>query len=171
MKKSLRIALLGMSFLSPAVFAQGGYLGAGFGTANYTEDEFDDSDTGIKFFGGLRSGENFGVELSYLDFGKQEANFYGFDASVEITGVGVSIVGFLPINDDFELFGKAGVLAWDVDVTLDSYTASDDGSDLFLGFGASYRLAEQFAIRAEWEFVDLDGADLDMLSISAQFNF
>ena len=110
MKESLRLALLGMSFLSPAVFAQGAYLGAGFGTANYSEDNFEDSDTGFNFFGGMRFNENFGIELSYTDFGKQEDRFYGYDASVEVTGLGLSAVAFLPVSENFDLFGKLGLL-------------------------------------------------------------
>ena len=171
MKKGLRLALLGMGFLSSAVFAQGGYLGAGFGSANYSEDNFEDSDTGLNIFGGMRFNENFALELSYMDFGKQEDSFYGYDASVEVTGLGFSVVGILPIDEKFEIFGKLGLFSWDVDVTLDSYKTSDDGSDAMIGLGAAYHINEQFDIRAEWNVIDVDGADLDMLSVGAQFNF
>ena len=63
------------------------------------------------------------------------------------------------------------LLTWDVDVTLDSYKVSDDGSDAMFGLGVAYHLNEQFAIRAEWNVVDVDNGNLDMLSIGAQLNF
>lgn len=53
-----------MSFLAGTGFAQGGYLRADFGSANDSEDSFEDSDTGFDFFGGTRFNESFGIELS-----------------------------------------------------------------------------------------------------------
>lgn len=171
MKKYLPLAFLGMSFLSNAVLAENGYFGFGVGSATYTEDDFEESDTGLNIYGGVKANQNLGLEVSYMDFGKQEGNYYGYDASVEATGIGFAAVGFLPLSDNFDLFGKVGLLAWDVDVSLGGLSGNDDGSDLLFGFGAVFQLSEQFALRGAWEFVDLDGADLDMLSINAQINF
>ncbi len=171
MKQHLALTMAGMFLLSPAVYAQGGYFGLGIGTATYSEADFDESDTGLNIYGGLRASENLGFELSYSDFGKPEGNYFGYNASVEVTGLGFSVVGFLPVSNNFDLFGKVGLMAWDADVTLGPVSASDDGSDLLFGFGATYHFNDQFALRGAWEFVDLDEGELDMLSINAQINF
>lgn len=171
MKKQLSLALLSLSLLTPAVQAQEGYFGIGLGTASYSEDDFEESDTGLNLFVGFTPNENIGLEISYTDFGKQEGDYYGYDASVEVTGLGFSAVGFLPVSDNVDLFAKVGMLSWDADVELGSLYGSDDGTDLMFGFGATIKLSEQFSLRGAWDFVDLDGGDLDMLSINAQINF
>lgn len=166
------IAITAGLFLMPSVaFTQNGYLGIGAGPANYSEASFDESDTGFTLYGGIRIHENFALELSYTDFGKQEGDYNSLNASVEVTGLGFSALGILPINDKFDIIGKIGFISWDADVTLDSLTSSDDGTDLLYGIGAQYNINEAFTIRGVWEFVDLDEGDLDMFSINAQFNF
>jgi OOP family OmpA-OmpF porin len=182
-----------MFFLSSAAFAQNAYMGIGMGLASYSESyseldtdgyfdySFDDSDTGFNIYGGLKFNEYFGFELSYTDFGKQNGSMsiYDYlydvggiyDASLEVSGFGVSVVGFFPLSDDLNLFLKAGTFAWDVDLSVGPYSGSDDDSDLLFGFGAEYRLNDQFSLRGAWEMVDVEGADLDMLSVNAQINF
>ncbi|MEJ2405870.1 MAG: outer membrane beta-barrel protein [Candidatus Thiodiazotropha sp.] len=110
-EKHLSLTLASMFLLSSAAYAQGGYFGFGIGNATYSEDDFDESNTGFNFYGGFRASENFGVELSYTDFGKQESNYYGYDASVEVTGLSLSAVGFLPVSDNVDLFGKIGLMS------------------------------------------------------------
>ncbi|MEJ2463774.1 MAG: outer membrane beta-barrel protein [Candidatus Thiodiazotropha sp.] len=171
MKKYIQIAFMGFCFLSSAVYAQSGYFGFGVGTANYSEANFDESDTGLNIYGGFLANENLGFEISYTDFGKEEGNYLGYDASVEVTGLGLSAIGFLPLSNDFNLFGKVGLMAWDADIGLGPFSDSTDGSDLLFGFGATYQISDQFSLRGAWEFVDLDEGELDMLSINAQINF
>jgi OOP family OmpA-OmpF porin len=180
MKKYFRVAIIGTFFLSTATFAQNGYLGFGVGSASYSEGPIDDSGTGFNIYGGYKANENFGFELQYTDFGKQEGTYtyYNntFDTTAEISGLGLSAVGFLPFSDSFDLFLKLGVFAWDIDGSIEnasfgSHSGSDDGSDLLFGLGAEYQLSEQFSIRGAWEMVDNEDGDLDMLSINAQLNF
>ncbi|MCU7843509.1 MAG: outer membrane beta-barrel protein [Candidatus Thiodiazotropha sp. (ex Monitilora ramsayi)] len=171
MKRYLSLALVGFCFLSTSVNAEEGYFGIGVGTGSYSEADFDESDTGLNIYGGFKAGENLGLEISYTDFGNPEGRFLGFNTSVEVTGLGFSAVGYIPVSDNFNLFGKFGLMAWDADIAVGSISGSEDGTDLLLGFGATYQISNQFALRGAWEFVDVDGGDLDMLSINAQFNF
>lgn len=171
MKKYLTLAVATTCLISSTAFAQGGYFGFGVGSATYSEDDFDETDTGLNLYGGARVNENLGLEVSYTDFGKQEGDYYGYDASVEVTGLGFSMVGYLPLSNEFDLFGKVGLMAWDADVELGPLYGSDDGTDLLFGFGATFHANEQFSLRGAWEFLDLDEGDLDMISINAQFNF
>lgn len=107
------IAITAGLFLMPSVaFTQNGYLGIGAGPANYSEASFDESDTGFTLYGGIRIHENFALELSYTDFGKQEGDYNSLNASVEVTGLGFSALGILPINDKFDIIGKIGFISW-----------------------------------------------------------
>ncbi|MGD9170543.1 MAG: outer membrane beta-barrel protein [Candidatus Thiodiazotropha sp.] len=176
-------ALLGMLFLSPAAFAQNGYLGFGMGLANYSDRNsdgyldysFNDSDTGINIYGGQKINEYFALEMSYTHFGKQEGSFSfydtTYDTNVEVFGFGVSVVGFYPVSDNLNLFLKIGTFDWDVNVNIDSVSGRGNDSELLLGFGGEFRFTKKFSLRTAWEMVDIEGADLDILSVNAQFNF
>ncbi|MCU7850579.1 MAG: outer membrane beta-barrel protein [Candidatus Thiodiazotropha sp. (ex Monitilora ramsayi)] len=147
MKKYLSLALSGICFLTTSVYAGEGYFGFGAGSSSYTEEDFDASDTGLNIYGGLKSNENLGAEISYTDFGMQEGKFHGINASVEVTGLGFSAVGILPVSDSFDVFGKVGLFFWDADIRLGSFLDGDDGADLLFGFGATNQLTDQFALR------------------------
>lgn len=88
------------------------------------------SDFSWKIFGGVRYGANLGLELGYIDMGEADDGFdyvipaigglrprpetdRQIDVVTEIDGVTASLIGFLPVGERFELFGKAGVIRWD----------------------------------------------------------
>lgn len=171
MKKQLTPAIAATFLLSSAAFAQDPYIGFGVGSATYTEGDFDESDTGFSLYGGSRLTKNFGLELSFTDFGNLEGDYNGINASAEVSGVGAAAVGYLPLNDKFDLFGKAGMMAWDADLEYGALNGNDDGTDLLYGVGAIYHANEQFSVRADWQAVDLDDGDLDMFSLNAEFHF
>ena len=48
----------------------------------------------------------------------------------------------------------------------------DDGVDLAYGIGASYAFTDQFAVRVEYEGVDVDDLDTaDLLTIGGEIRF
>ena len=171
MKKIAIWVLTGSAFISQGVFAQNAYLGAALGVTNYSDDGFDESDDGFKMLAGIRVNENMAIEGNYMDFGRQEGPFHGIKSNIKIDGFGLAAVGILPLSNEFDLFGKVGVFGWNADLTVGSVSTSDDGTDMLFGFGAAYHVSNQFSLRTEWEFIDIDGGDLDMLSIGAQLSF
>ncbi len=147
----------------------GFYLGAGVGDASVKDSDFDASDSAYKLFGGYNIGfiplVDFAVEASYVDFGKPSTSA----GSVEVTGLnafGLAGLSFGP----FGVFAKAGVLSWDADSTFGTTSTSESGSDPAYGLGARFAIGS-FSVRAEYEVYDLDGTDLDMVSISGVFTF
>lgn len=165
--------------LAPSTWAaSGGYIGASLGSASVDDPAglVDDSDTGVKLFGGFRLNNNFAVEAFYADFGDPETFSFGSLSSEEITGFGVQIVGIAPLSNQVELFGKLGLISWDEDYKIDgSVTFSDSGTDLTYGFGATFHVNDMVSIRGEWEFYDVEDSfgdiDVDLLSIGVQVNF
>ena len=95
----------------------------------------------------------------------------GGSGSVESDGIQFAGVGIIPVNPQFDVFGKLGFFMWDVSASGPGGTADDDGTDLMFGVGAAWKFSPQLAARAEWERFDLDGDDVDFLSIGLQFNF
>ena len=139
---------------------RGWYVGAGFGSSD--DDVLDESDTGLKVFGGYRFNKNVAVEAAYVDLGEF------VDGFVEQSGLALEGEATWPIGDKFGLFVKAGFFSWDVDVG----SASDDGTDSTFGVGGKLALGEKWAIRAEWErFSDIAGGDVDLVSGSLFYRF
>ena len=166
------IFLTGALLSAPATtFAgadSGFYIGGGVGDASVDvkAEDFDESDTAYKIFGGYNFGVipliDLAIEASYVDLGNPSSSL----GNIEITAVnafGLAGLSFGP----FGVFAKAGMIDWDVDV---SDGTSDSGSDPAYGVGARFALGS-FAVRAEYELYDVDLADVEMLSVSAVFTF
>ncbi len=105
-----------------------------------------------------RQSRHFGFELGYVHFG----DFY-FSASTDFAFVNVHVeeqdvyadaVGFLPVGDRFDLFGKLGTV-------LSTWKA---------GFGAEYRIQGIFGVRMEVEEVHhAKHGDIRMVSLGVTF--
>lgn len=175
MIKSIAAAVAGVMVLasSPAL-AQGLYAGGSVGLSSMEVDAngFDGSDVGFKIFGGYRFNDYIAVEAFYTDFGEPNDGPLGIDAYA----LGIAGVGILPLAERFELFGKVGVAAWDADFTGPG-GFSDDGTDLVLGAGVTYKFSPQFSGRVELEYYDIEAdagpfdVDTYLLSAGLQFNF
>jgi OmpA-OmpF porin, OOP family len=185
MDKRLGLSALAALALTASMAARaevqpGFYAGAGFGTTKINDDGFDnnvdDSDTGFKVFGGYSFNQNFAIEATYFDLGEASGSFgVGENFDVGISGFGVSAVGVLPLSDMFSLFGKVGYASYDIDahveiVGVGSGSASDSQSDLTYGAGAALGFG-QFEARLEFEAINVDGGDANMLSLGGLYRF
>ncbi len=178
--------ILSAALVSAPAFAGGDggfYAGVGVGQASADDDfdggeggslSFDGDDTGYKLIAGYNFGIipliDLGVELEYIDFGRQDDNIDGLDVQLDASALaafGVAGVNLGPVG----IFGKVGAFSWDADVDIAGFgSAGDDGTDVAYGIGARFHIAS-FQIRAEYELFDLDGTDLDLLSASLIYTF
>jgi OOP family OmpA-OmpF porin len=189
MYKRLGLSALAALALTASMAARadvqpGFYMGAGFGSTKIDDDgfdgiDFDDSDTGFKVFGGYTFNQYFAVEATYFDFGDAGGSFDDFgdtvDFDVGVSGLAASAVGMLPVSDMFTLFGKIGYASYDVDahvniVGVGSGSSSESESDLMYGAGAALSFG-QFEARAEYEMINVDGGDANMISLSGLYRF
>ena len=190
MHKQLGLSALAALALTVTMTAQadvgpGFYVGAGFGTTEVSEesiDEFlaDDSDNGLKVFGGYSFNEFFAIEASYFDFGEAsgtiEDPFFGeADFSVGVTGMSAAAVGRIPVAEMFALVGKVGFASYDVefDVTVDGFgsgSESESETDLVYGGGAALSFGA-FEVRAEYEVLNVEDGDVNMISLSGLYRF
>lgn len=179
------LALLGL-LASATALAQtesGFYVGAGIGSATVeTEDlGFDDSSTAFKVFGGYNISRHFAVEAAYFDGGESKDELAGMSfvgsTKVSTSGVNLAALGRLPVNDDFSVYGRLGLVSYDVDtdIRINSRFGSSvtkqslSEEEVFFGVGAAFDISRSFGLRAEYESI-ADG-DLTMLSISGLFRF
>ena len=184
-KRIVVVCFAVMLFAVAGIAGAQGYIGVGAGITSVDIcDEIialgatscDDEDTGLKLFGGYKFNPNFAVEGAWIDLGEISASDGVVTVTEEVDGFQLAAVGIIPINPQFGIFGKVGVYMWDVSATASapgfgSASASDDGTDIMFGAGANWNFSKQFGLRAEWERFDIDGDDVDFLSIGAQFNF
>jgi len=180
----------------------------GFSTPVVLQTSHDLRDTGWKLTGGLRLTRNVALEVTYADLGKITTHtdgasatygqVFGLDIARKVHGVGVDVVGSLPVAARFDLFGKLGVYRTTVktDVALTDAiffsTAPDvrqrtiDGKEdiVHVGLGVQARLTPRWAVRVEAErFLDVGNgfrygdpngtgrADVDFASVGVVFNF
>jgi OmpA-OmpF porin, OOP family len=193
MHKRLGLTACAALALTAAMAAQadvqpGFYAGASLGTTKLSDNSFDnsgidldDSDTGFKIFGGYSFNKNLAIEVSYFDLGEVNGGFsdpfigdVSFD--VGVSGLNGSVVGRLPVAETFSLFGKLGVASYDLDghaTVLGVGSASDSQSetDMTYGIGAALSFGGQWEVRAEFEAIDVDDGDANMLSVGAMYRF
>ena len=165
------IAILAIMFANNNAFADQ-YVGIGFGTASWDIKpllgtyEVDDG-TPFKIFYGARKGK-LGFEM---EFSMGEYDWVDTFGIVTIPGDTVthmadhlvfSVLGYLPLNQTFELYGKAGFNLWSTDVELQGLTLEgDDGADIALGAGFNINATKHFLIRLEAQYLPGIGDGLD----------
>jgi OOP family OmpA-OmpF porin len=139
---------------------------------------------------GYRFNPYLAVEAGYIDFGKASytAIYAGGSAqgSLKAGGVDIAALAFLPLSDDFSVFGKVGGVEAKVESSLSAVgpAALASGSDSvnefrpLLGVGASYRLSQHLDLRADYDYVNNLGSSdktgtmaVNMISLGAVYNF
>jgi len=143
------------------------YAGVSVGNASPDSSGYDNA-IGWKIFGGYALNEILAVEGGYTSFGEMDGPM---TSSEKPAGFEVAAVGNFSINSQFSLFGKIGLLAWDVEQNASGGGSSTTGTDVFFGIGAQYEISGNFAVRGSWESYTVEDGDIDFLSASAVFGF
>jgi len=147
---------------------QGGYLGVGLGQSKVKGacegfTSCDDTDTGVKLFGGYQFVPNAAVEIGYINLGKfKGTDSGGFTLESKSHGFDVDFVGTLPLNDQFAVLARVGMFFWKVDLSGNGVASqSGSGNDLTYGLGLVYDVSKKVSVRFEWQqFKDLGVKDL-----------
>src|SRR5437667_38091 len=154
-----------------------------------------ETDTGLKLFGGYRFHPNFSVEGGYAELGEFSASgtvtTFNFAPIVPLPtkvtikvgqGLHLAVVGNLPLAGGFSVFGRLGGynLRTEMKVTVSSLTASESArnSGFLLGAGLGYEFDRNVGIRLEWEQFDKVGdkdktgqGDVGLLSVGLVYRF
>lgn len=210
------ISALGLGLVAVPVAAggraeQGFYVGGGFGQSVFQTEsvsdlesdlagagitgsiDVDDTDTAWKLFGGYQFFKHLAVEGAYVDLGELKADInvtaplpVTGSAKFEATGFQVAAVGTYPFANGFGIFGKLGLMYWDVEtevtatsgVASASASASETGLDPIAGVGARYQFQNNVGIRVEWERYfsvgdeeETDEGDIDFFSAGVYYLF
>lgn len=180
MKTKLALLALAAAIAAPA-FAQDFYVGADIGQSKLEADvgngyTASKHETSWSVFGGYQFHPNFAVELGYRDLGKVSESYAGSNYSLEADAVELSVVGKLPLNDQFDVYGRLGmgsIKAKDsYSDALGSYSGSTTKTKALFGVGAHYAISKEFGLRAEYaQFSKIDDVTLSSLTIGADYHF
>jgi len=181
MKRCLTAIVLGLAATSALAAEDETFWNAGIAAAfadyQFDDNNLDDTSTGFKLFTGYRFNKLFGVEGAYHNFGDFEEDLDppnpGGDGKSEIDGFSVSGLVFAPLgNEDFDVYGKAGYYFFDQEVVVDDIVVgSNSPSGLVLGAGSRFAISDQFAIRAEADWFDINDGDLWSLNLGFEYLF
>src|SRR5882762_1135805 len=195
----LLVVIPAMFLATPALAQVGGYVGAGFLSANTNNaNDFapvngpgsrgDQTATGLKVYGGYMFRPYLGVEAGYYDLGTYDVKD-GTGVKTDdfkTSAFAVSAVGSWPFGTGFNVHGKLGLAFTTVDYTCKVScafpfvnTSKSDVSPL-LGIGVGWKATRNFSVVADLELFSQvnhavsnveSKADYTVLSISGQYNF
>jgi len=139
---------------------------------------------------GYRFNPYVAVEAGYIDFGKAtyDANYAGGTAHGTLKAGGFDAVALLslPVNDQFSIFGKAGVVAAKAKSRLSAGAPASGASSSvsnsvvrpLLGIGTNYKLTDNVDLRLDYDHVSGLGKsrktgkmDVNMVSLGVSYNF
>ncbi len=178
----MRISIAGCLLLlalgtTPAFADKGFSAGASVGYSNLSIEEggvsVDFNEVGYKVFGTYMFNDNWGIEGGWVAFGSASEDVLGTEIELEVDGFDVFAIGAMPISETFDLFGKAGIISWDLSASISGFgQGSDSGEDLALGFGGRFNSSGGFGLRAEYEWFDIENVDSAwMFSVGFEYAF
>ena len=132
----------------------------------------EDGDTAWKLFGGYKISKNLSAEAAYVNLGDIHKTTGAGTENSDVTALTATAVGTMPINEQFEVFGKLGAMRWSSDNT----SGDEDGFGVTYGLGAKMSLNETTKLRAEWEKLPnietsaSDKTDVNMLSVGVELS-
>jgi hypothetical protein len=126
--------------------------------------EVDEVDAGFSVTAGYRINRYLAAELSYTDFGEYESIERYADSAFDVryqlgvSGPSVSVLGSLPLGEQWELYLRGGVLFAEQEVSLQpgSSVYERDFSDevVMAGAGVQWSFAPRWAARLEYQSTD-----------------
>lgn len=146
-----------------------------------TTVDFDDTDSSLGVYAGIRVSTNMGFEVGYTNFGKYAYSGTGtagaYSGDIEITGFYGAIVGYFPLSETISLFGKFGMAIWDKEGSISNaamqsadFVNGSNGKDRLFGFGAEYKVTDSLSFRGG--LMQLKASkNIQMWTMSAQYHF
>lgn len=175
------LAMIGSGSAVAQDRVEGFYIGAGIGDFSANVDsigEVDDADVDFdsdqdarRIFAGWRFNRFVSVNIDYTDFGESEGPAQ-VGVSADTRGLTPAVVGTLPLGP-IELYGKAGVLFYDVEIdsAIDNLIDTS-GEDAVIGAGIGATIFEKLNLRLEYERIDIEEFDdADAVWLSAGWLF
>lgn len=140
---------------SPAgLYAPGSsYVELGIGKSDYSLgngigfSDSDEGDTAYSIRGGNFFNSNVGMEIGYTNFG----SVHRAGGTTKAEGINLSLLGRMPINQNFNLLAKVGTTYSKTDVSSSLASGVVAGSES--EFGLSYGIGAEYLFTPQWSGV------------------
>ncbi|MES1982367.1 MAG: porin family protein [Pseudomonadota bacterium] len=165
------IGVLLATALAPAysadeVFYVGANLGQARASGTLSGGASSATDTSFSVLGGYQINKIWAAELQYVDLGR--IAYSGSTTTATSTALALSALGMWPIDNNFSVFGKAG-LAYST--TTSGRPQDTNRIGIAIGFGGQYNMSNVLGIRAGYDRYEVgkssDGNDGNYGVISA----
>jgi len=156
------------------------YIGVGVGATQFdvvcpTAAACDETGVGARIYAGGQFNRHVGLEVAYTNLGRPDGTGGGTRRS---QGVGLSLVGILPVGEIAELNARLGTFytrSQNSGILASTYGASAKGFGLAYGAGLGVNLTPNVQLRVDWDRhnLEIDGRDahVDMLGAGLRFRF
>lgn len=105
-----------------------------------------------------------------------------YRAELDITGWQYGVLGFIPVTDRLEVFGRGGIFDWKAKAsvvasdrvgsgTFERDQGTEKGNDAFFGGGVNWKADDHWSVRAEWRRMQTEDDDVDFISAGGAFHF
>ena len=164
-------------------------MGANVGTSRVSNfdcdgaDSCDESDTGVKIYGGYKFGSGFGVEGFYADLGEAKASgeIEGIPLSMKLKSraIGVAATYTADLGASFQFAGRVGFASvkTELDATLDSESGSIDESNTkpWIGLSLGYKFTPNVSAQLAWDRTqgEIEGekATYNLFTVGVRYDF
>jgi OOP family OmpA-OmpF porin len=144
----------------------GFYVGAGLGNYEAEIDDVDDADfdfdedeSALRLFAGWRFNQFISMQLDRYDFSEAATAPGLLNVTADTEGWAPSVIGTLPLGP-IELYARAGILFYDVEIGINNETVFDDsGDDPVYAAGLGLTVVERLALRFEYEVIEISEFD------------
>jgi len=158
-------------------YTSSGYVGVNGGISDYGGDcvlvfGCDDTERAFKIYTGGMINQWLGAEVGYLHMGTVDRN----GGNTRAHGLNASLVGSLPLSEQFKVYGKVGVTYGRTRTTAVSAPAGNEtGWGPSFGFGAGLNITPQWTLVLDWDRHRFDfagGRDhVSATTAGVRFNF
>ena len=163
------------------------YLGSKIGLNIYQhscEDwniSCDKEDFAAGIFTGYQLDDIFAVELTYVDLGDAKASYLERSTKQNYTGsmTGIDLSGLASINidDNFSAFAKAGVFHWQGENSGPYHQTKARGFSPSIGVGLTYQLTDTWQVRTDYQYMhglgddSIGGTNAHLVAIGISYQF
>lgn len=184
MKRTAMVAVLGLlSWSAQAAHDVPGWrvgAAASFSDFDWTDGDTDlikDSTVGVKLWTQYQFNDWLGIEGAYHNTGDFEElstdpNNPG-NLELSFDGFSGALVGYIPVpSEEIKLYGKVGMYDFDDELSLNGTVTSNSSEDgLMAGAGAMIEIADNFGIRADFDWFDAEVGDLWSVNLGLEYFF
>lgn len=159
-------AAAALAILSSAAVAAGPiYMGADLGSTKV--DGFD-RENSYGIFAGYKFTPAFAVEANVRRLADYNFTVGASRGDLSLDQVGVSVIGTMPINDAFNVYGRLGYNRVKAKASISGYKGAGSDSSAMFGIGLGYNFTDTISGRLE---VQKPGSDTTNVSAGIAFAF